>query len=496
MRRHSAIESDRRAADIVARLRRAADLAARKARTLRHPVLAWAMMRVSPLDPIEAFARSRASDRVLWLRPDERLGLAGLGSAWTFSGSGPGRFDEAASAWRACIANAVGDDADPGAAGAGPLALGGFSFATDGPAGAEWNGYPAAGLAVPALSICNAGGSCWVTLAHMVGPDGDVEVDDAVAHLRSIANPQEPRADDLTVNVGGVAPILEEVPSHDRWTATVGRAAQAARDGLLRKVVLARALQVRGLRTGPAAALRALRVDYPGCAVFAVARGDRCFLGATPERLVQIQAARVSTAAVAGSAPRGSTPDEDRRYGESLLRSPKERLEHAVVVDMIRQVISEACDEITPATSPILLKIANIQHLVTPLAGRLRERLGVVELAGRLHPTPAVGGFPRDRALRWLNEHEELERGWYAGPVGWVDRHGGGDFSVAIRSALVRGNQAVLFAGCGIVAESDADQEYAESWLKFRPMLAALRVEDAAGVPAVGHAGRSREGSP
>ncbi|MGH2374747.1 MAG: isochorismate synthase [bacterium] len=495
MKRHSAVESDPRAGDIVARLRRAADVAAQKARTLRHPILAWATMRMSPLDPIEAFGRSRASHRVLWLRPDERFGLAGLGSAWAFSGGGQGRFEEAASAWGACVADAVGDDANTGAVAAGPLALGGFAFAADGSPRAAWNGYPGARLAVPALCICTAGDSCWVTLALMVGTDGHAEVDDAVAHLRSITNPPE-RADDITIDADGVAPVLEEVPTPDRWKATVERGAQAARDGLLRKVVLARALNVRGIRTGPAAALRALRADYPGCAVFAVARGDRCFLGATPERLLYIQAGRVSTAAVAGSAPRGSTPDEDRRYGEALLRSPKERLEHAVVVDVIREVISEACDEITPATSPTLLKVANIQHLVTPLAGRLRERLSVLELAGRLHPTPAVGGFPRDRALRWINDHEKLERGWYAGLVGWVDRQGDGEFAVAIRSALVHGNQALLFAGCGIVAESDPDQEYAESWLKFRPMLAGLRVEGAAGAPAAGRAGRSREGSP
>ncbi|HET8678907.1 MAG TPA: isochorismate synthase, partial [bacterium] len=410
------------------------------------------------------------------------------------SGSGQSRFEDAASAWRACVADAVGDDHDPGAARAGPLALGGFGFAPDGPAGAEWNAYPAAGLAVPALTICNAGDSCRVTLALMVGPDGGAAVDDAVAHLRSIATPPG-RPDDITVDAGGVAPVLEEVPSPERWRTTVERAAQAAREGLMRKVVLARALRVRGVRTGPSAALRALRADYPGCAVFAVARGDRCFLGATPERLVKIQEGRVSTAAVAGSAPRGSTPDEDHRHGEALLRSPKERLEHAVVVDVIRDVLSEACDGITPATSPTLLKVANIQHLVTPLAGRLREPLSVLELAGRLHPTPAVGGFPRDRALRWMNDHEELERGWYAGPVGWVDRHGDGEFAVAIRAALVRRDHALLFAGCGIVAESDPDQEYAESWLKFRPMLAALRLEGAVAPPAPARSGPSRDGA-
>ncbi len=494
MNRHRGIESDSRAVDIAARLRRAAELAARKARTLRHPVLAWATMKASALDPIEIFARSRASDRMLWLRPNARFGLAGLGSVWTFSGSGQGRFEDAASAWRACVAEAVGDDSDPRAGGPGPLALGGFAFAPDGPVGAEWNGYPAAELAVPALCFWHAGDACHATLALMVGPNGDAQVDATLAYLRAITDPAT-HTHDTAVESGGLEPVVEEIPRADRWKATVERGAQAARDGLLRKVVLARALNVRGIRTGPAAALRTLRADYPGCAVFAAARGDRCFLGATPERLVQIHAGRVSTSAVAGSAPRGSTPNEDRQYGEALLRSPKERLEHAVVVDVIREVISEVCNEFTLPASPTLLKVANIQHLVTPLAGHLREPLSVLGLAGRLHPTPAVGGFPRDRALRWINDHEELERGWYAGLVGWVDRQGDGEFAVAIRSALVRGDEALLYAGCGIVAESDPDQEYAESSLKFRPMLAALRLDGAVGGLAAGRSGRKQEGS-
>jgi len=211
---------------------------------------------------------------------------------------------------------------------------------------------------------------------------------------------------------------------------------------------------------------------------------------------------RVATAAFSArrpsvwcaSATAGSTRQLWRaplRAGARLLKNPKDRLEHAVVVDMLREVISEACDDVTTAVGPTLLKVANIQHLETALAGRLRERLSILELAGRLHPTPAVGGLPRDRALGWMREHEELERGWYAGPVGWIDRRGEGEFAVAIRSALMHGNRARLFAGCGIVADSDPDQEYAESWLKLRPMLSALGVNDT-GVPAARSPGGSR----
>lgn len=493
MSRHSGIASAAVRLHIVERLRRAADLAAQKARTLGHPVLAWAAMQISPVDPLNAFARSTASDRVLWLRPDERIGLAGVGSAWSVSPEGPGRFEEASAAWRACMADAVGDDGHAGEMEMGPLAFGGFAFAPDGPARAEWSGYPAAALVVPAVTVWTAGDTCWLAIAVGAGTDGHADLDQTVALVQTIAEPAGREAGHTGNGASGGVPELEELPPPDRWKASVERGAQAVRDGLLRKVVLARALEVRGVRTEPAAALRKLRADYPTCAVFAVARGDRCFLGATPERLVRITAGRLTTAAVAGSAPRGRTPDEDRRYGDALLNSPKERLEHAVVVDVIRDVISETCDEVAVAAAPTLLKVANIQHLVTPLAGRLRERLSVLELAGRLHPTPAVGGFPRDRALRWMDEHEELERGWYAGPVGWIDRRGDGEFAVAIRSALMHGTRALLFAGCGIVADSDPDQEYVESRLKLRPMLSALGVDGAAipAQPAARDRGRS-----
>ncbi|MGH2404755.1 MAG: isochorismate synthase [bacterium] len=491
MRPHSAVEFDARALDVAERLRRAADHARRKARSLRRPVLAWAATQISPIDPLRAFAYSDASHRILWARPAEQFRLLGIGSAWTSSPKGPGRFEQAAAAWSACVDDAVSDDTDRSAVGAGPLALAGFSFLAEAPAGPEWDSFPSAAVVVPRLSVCNSGDACWLSVAVTVEPGERAEVDETMAHLRTIVDAAGRGSGDGAAEAGGGPPVLDELPLADRWKAAVGRAAQAVRDGQLRKIVLARAINVTGLRARPATALRRLSADYPNCAIFAVARGDRCFLGATPERLVRIRDSRVNTAAVAGSAPRGGTPDEDERLGEALLKNPKDRLEHAVVVDMLREVISEACDDVTTAVGPTLLKVANIQHLETALAGRLRERLSILELAGRLHPTPAVGGLPRDRALGWMREHEELERGWYAGPVGWIDRRGEGEFAVAIRSALMHGNRARLFAGCGIVADSDPDQEYAESWLKLRPMLSALGVNDT-GVPAARFPGASR----
>lgn len=488
MRRLSAVAWS---ADVAEGLRRAAERAAQKARALRRPVLAWSATRLAPLDPLDVFARSRGRERLLWARPDEGFGLLGIGSVWASSPDGPGRFEQAAADWRACLDDAVGDDATAGGPPPGPLALGGFAFSSDGLAAAEWTGFPSAVIALPALTLTVARDGCWLTLAARVDPDTPVRLDDVLAYMPAIAEGTASGTSDASTHARG-GPFVEEVPSAEVWKEAVERAARAVRDGLLRKVVLARAINVRGVDVRPAAALRTLRVGYPGCAVFAITRGDRCFLGATPERLVRIRGGQVNTAAIAGSAPRGRTPEEDDRLGAALQRNPKDRLEHAVVVDVVRETLLETCADLT-VTAPTVLKIANIQHLKTVLTGHLRERLSVLELAGRLHPTPAVGGFPRDRALRWLHEHEGLDRGWYAGPVGWIDRQGEGEFAVAIRSGLIWGDEARVFAGCGIVAESDPDHEYAESWLKLRPMMAALGFEE---IEQARHAGRRPEVSP
>jgi isochorismate synthase len=221
--------------------------------------------------------------------------------------------------------------------------------------------------------------------------------------------------------------------------------------------------------------------------VFAVVRGGRWFLGATPERLVRVRHGEVSAMALAGSAPRGQSPEDDRRFGEALLASAKDRVEHAIVVEMVRHSLSGACDAVSVAEAPALLKVSNVQHLHTPIAARLRGGSTIFDLIERLHPTPAVGGVPRAAALDWLRRREGLDRGWYAGPIGWIDGRHEGEFAVAIRSALLSRDEALLYAGCGIVAGSDPDAEYGESQLKLRAVLAALGANGQAHNAESGH---------
>jgi isochorismate synthase len=271
----------------------------------------------------------------------------------------------------------------------------------------------------------------------------------------------------------------ERALSPEEWVSRVGSLARAIGQGQLgvEKVVLARAHQLsRAEPIDAQAALRRLADSYPSCTVFAISRGDGCFLGATPERLIALRNGRASTTALAGSLSRGATQAEDDLLAQQLLHSPKERAEHAIVVNALRDGLASdgLCSGVIADAQPRVQKLPNLQHLMTPIRGQVAAGRSVLDLVERLHPTPAMGGFPRQRALEIIREWECLDRGWYAGPLGWVNRHGEGEFVVGIRSALVRGNDATLFAGCGIVADSNPEAEYAESGWKLRPMLAAL----------------------
>ena len=266
--------------------------------------------------------------------------------------------------------------------------------------------------------------------------------------------------------------------------ANVVAALEALRRPGLSKVVLAHAVEVRRNRPfSPAALLDALARAHPGCFLFAVqpAGGSAVFLGASPERLASVEEGpggeprRVLSGALAGSAPRGATPEEDEALGRRLLASAKDRAEHAIVGEMIAGALEPLCLRVEGGGQPALERLANVQHLFTPISGMLRPGRGLFDAVAALHPTPAVGGMPRERALAAIRELEREPRGLYAGVVGWADLAGRGDSAVAIRSALVDGARARVFAGGGIVPTSDPDVEVEETRLKMAAVLGALR---------------------
>jgi len=273
----------------------------------------------------------------------------------------------------------------------------------------------------------------------------------------------------------GVLRVIDERPDRAGWDRTVGLFAGAVGRGRIDKVVLARRVVFRAeADLDVVGALRHLARTAPESTTFAFVRGGSTFLGATPERLVRTVGRSFETVAIAGSAPRGQDPLEDAGFAAALLASEKEREEHAVVVDMLRTSLTPVAEVLQVAEVPAILPLRHVQHLATPVTGRLRDEAGLLALGERLHPTPAVGGAPSDVALALITEHEGFDRGWYAGPIGWLGADGDGELMVALRCGLIRGSQVTLFAGCGIVADSDPGREWEESRLKLRTMTAAI----------------------
>lgn len=445
--------------------------AERSASRLGRPVLLTCLAELSECPPLLSFLRShseRGAATLYFSTPGRELRLAGAGRAASVRPAGGDRFLRAGSGWRRLLEghiSVVSGKAPPLAA---PIALGGFSF-FDRPARGDWGAWSpfAEGLlAVPEECLIEYGGACWRARQALVSPGADPK-----AALASLSAPGSDR--EKVAPEGGPRPQQPAVDEPEQYRRIVAAAVEAIRGGEFSKVVLARSTFVPGLFSA-SDVLEQLDKAHPQAYVYAFDFGEAAFLGATPERLLSLRKRVLTTMALAGSAPRGETPEEDEALGAKLLRSTKNQGEHGIVVDYLVEALTPVCKAIETAAEPVLLKMPNVQHLLTPIQGRLDADLGLLELLGRVHPTPAVGGFPKERALEYLRSHEGIERGWYAGPVGWIDANGDGEFAVALRSALLARGGATLFAGCGIVASSDPDEELLEAGLKARPILQAL----------------------
>jgi len=283
----------------------------------------------------------------------------------------------------------------------------------------------------------------------------------------------------------GVAPAFApplplEVPRHfsvaaarspKEWCDSVDEAISRLRSGRIDKVVLARQLVVEAdAPLSQYAILDRLRTAYPSAFRYAL----NGFVGASPELLLERRGSDIRSQPMAGTVARGSGPESDQAVRSGLLRSEKDLSEHRFLVDMVRETLQPYCTDLVAPTSPDVVSLANVHHLATAISGRLTTPMNVLDLVAALHPTPAVGGRPTEEALAVIAELEELDRGRYAGAIGWVDANGDGCFAVAIRCAQLEGNRALLFAGNGIVAESDSQRELEETRAKFQAMLTAI----------------------
>jgi len=411
-------------------------------------------------------AVSTASWRTFWGQPDKDFWLVGNGGA-VFAFDGTTSMNSAAKSYRSLMNGALIET--PDVPGVGPIAMSGFRYDTESARDADWHDYPDAMLGLPRFLLTRSGESSWLTINAMVAPEADIalQADDLVAELEAI---------DIVSFKGNPQPVVNRVEqsSPEEYARYVQRALQDINAGLLTKVVLARRKILYADEPFSAdTALGELCQSYQACTIFAIDNGVSTFLGATPESLVQVNQGRLSLSCLAGSNARGNTPEEDLELEKQLSESVKEQTEHAAVVAAVTASLKDFCSELNWYIKPEILKLKNVQHLLTSVNGSLYPGNSILDVVKQLHPTPAVAGIPTDRAMSFIRNGES-DRGWYAAPLGWTDHTGSGEFATGIRSALIAGNRAILYAGAGIVKGSDPEKEFMETELKFQPLMSAL----------------------
>ncbi|HLU70762.1 MAG TPA: isochorismate synthase [Nonomuraea sp.] len=395
-------------------------------------------VRTTPVrDPGNLIASLPKTAPFAWIRHGE--GLVGWGEAARADvPPGPGRFAWAHQ-WLASVFEGIQVDDPVGVPGSGPVAFGTFTFDEN---------SPGSTLVVPQAVLGRKDGRAWLTTI------GDPPLETF-----------SPLADPGRISYGDGSLTAPE------WEHVVARAARRIRAGELEKVVLARDLlataehpiDIRLL-------LLRLARRYPECYAFSVAG----LVGATPELLIRRTGQEIESLVLAGTTPRGTGPEDDLARGEALLASAKDRHEHEYAIASVRQALGPLCSSLRTPDEPELLMLPNVQHLASHVTGRLADGASVLDVVAAMHPTAAVGGTPTPTAIEVIRELEGMDRAGYAGPVGWIDAHGDGEWGIALRSGIVEGRRARLFAGGGIMGDSDPAAELAEAQAKFRVMQYAL----------------------
>jgi menaquinone-specific isochorismate synthase len=419
--------------------------------------------------------------------------IAAIGTAASLHVDGGDRFNRAKAFIRSTLPNTiiVGDSHLPFS---GPHFFCSFGFFDCSSQGADsWSSFPAATVFLPLWQISHCPGRCTVVTNLGIQPESDLTaiVEQTWQTLQTIRN----------LHYDLVAPPVhsyqwlkfQDVASKAHFRQSVQNTLKSIQAGLLNKIVLAHAVDVISpLPFQPIFSLNNLRKLYPDCYIYSISNSQgQYFLGASPERLISLRTcpdkislpihltpplthSQLVTDALAGSAPRGQTACEDAHIASNLLNSTKELHEHRLVIQFICQQLGQL--GLAPHLSPLrLLQLSNIQHLHTPIYASVPPAIHLLDIVAKLHPTPAVAGVPRELACEQIRRYELFERSLYAAPIGWVDYQGNGEFAVGIRSALIEGHRARLYAGAGIVTGSNPEQELAEVQLKLQALLQTIR---------------------
>lgn len=440
--------------------------------------LASISLRVGHLDPLAVLESIFEVEELhFYLEKSARdEAIAGADQVVSLAVNGEQRFAEAKGFVEKMLERAIciGDVDAPFA---GPHFFCSFSFFAD---PGDGSSFPGAMVFLPRWQVARQGGDCTAVANLRVEPTSDIEaLTETVwkAHRKFSSFEYHQRA--VVKTPVSLESVLEIPPLRHReqFEEAVKIALGKIQAGELQKVVLARHLDLAlPAELNPLHAVNRLRMAFPNCFAYSVANGNgQSFIGATPELLARKSGLRLETEALAGSAARGDTAAQDARLAEGLLRSEKDGREHRLVVDSIRRRLETLPIQVAESAQPRLLQLANVQHLRTPISGKMNRGLHLLDVLAELHPTPAVGGSPRKPACAAIHEMEHFPRGLYAGAVGWINGAGDGEFCVAIRSTLIGGGSARLFAGAGIVAGSDPAREWQETEVKLRAVLEVLQ---------------------
>lgn len=423
--------------------------------------------KVNLLDLYAKYEMTSEIDKMFWSNQDD-LSILGLDKLYSIVRHDDA-FNESELEWQKIKADAhvYNPYQLPGT---GVVLMGGLAFDVKQKKQSLWQAFPNSKLSIPTYMVTQSQGRYFMTVNQFIDEDIILrEVMDVMTEFESdIIDVDKSQKNQHKV-------LNKEAIKSDAWKELVNEAVAEIRSERAKKIVLARELRLKlDRKVSIHSVLRNLFETQPNSYIFTYEEADDCFIGATPERLVQIKGKQLLSTCLAGTMPRGKTAEEDKNLAKLLLNDAKNLEEHDYVVQMIRQNIADYCEDIDMPEQPVIYPLRNLQHLYTPVKARLKKGASVLSIINQLHPTPALGGVPREKALSFIRQHEFLERGWYGAPLGWMDNNDNSEFVVAIRSGLIQGKEASLFAGCGVMKDSDAEMEYEETKVKFLPMLNVL----------------------
>ncbi|SER99628.1 isochorismate synthase [Gracilibacillus ureilyticus] len=434
------------------------------------PTLVSITEKINKVDILSFFHKGKklAKERSFWSNADQNVCFVGIGNAYTIKAE-KNPYNIVKKEWSKLMERTILDNKYT-YANTGPIAIGGFPFDEEKETCELWDGFEGSQFRIPEYMLTVDEHGCFLTINIWLDQQSDIENLAAILYDES-----SQLLDSAFIESENNQIVFEHEVNPHEWKNLVREVTNYIETYPVEKIVLARELQVE-LRNpcNITDVLHQLLTNQPNSYVFAWETDVACFIGASPERLVHVKDNQILSTCLAGTAPRGETSEEDIRIGQALLNDEKNREEHQIVVNMIRDSLQSCARNVDIPDVPIIYPLQNLQHLFTPVRAEIRFGCTLLEVVKKLHPTPALSGFPQKESLNFLRKHEKLERGWYGAPIGWFDSNFNGEFAVAIRSGLIKREKASLFAGCGIVKDSNPDMEYEETKIKFTPMLEAL----------------------